>query len=182
MISEETLDFSFDCGFPDDTVNLFKVWFSTRWLCKGTAFLSQGQKGWLAPGFHLMWKFGLFPRWHQMVVAHSALLPPAGGSEDSCSETWRDSDPVCDSLPFGDLARSSLPPVNADNGAGAEGALDLCSAKLSQTEGPLFLGCGSTQVRVSCKRTCRCVATWAPARSTCLVASGNLFTVICLDG
>ena len=25
MISEETLDFSFDCGFPDDTVNLFKV-------------------------------------------------------------------------------------------------------------------------------------------------------------
>ena len=151
MISEETLDFSFDCGFPEDTVDLFKVWFSTRQFCKGTAFLSHGQKGWIAPGFHLIWKFGLFPRWHQMAVAHSALLPPAGGSGDSCSETWLEIMTQCviPLLSFGDWARSSPPPVNTDNGAGAEGSLDLCSAKLSQTEGPLLLGCGSTQVRGS---------------------------------
>lgn len=118
-------------------------------------------------------------RWLLLTVPCCPLLEALGTAVQRPDEILTQC--VLPFLSFGDLARSSLPPVNADNGAGAEGALDLCSAKLSQTEGPLFLGCGSTQVRVSCKRTCRCVAAGAPARSTCLVASGNLFTVICLD-
>lgn len=104
MILEDTLGFSFVCFL--ETFHLFKALFSIGQLCKNTAFLSRRQKGWVAPGFHLTRKSGLFPQWHHRAgdrtAAHSPLLPPAGSTVPCCpllealgtADSW-DSDPAC---------------------------------------------------------------------------------------
>lgn len=125
----------FNCGFPG-LLTCSKAHFLSGSYVRAQSSWASDTKGWLPPGFHLMWKWGVChptrQRWIQP-AAHGALLPPAGSSWDKLCGDLALKILTQYVIPFflslGDLAMAPWPPTQT-----MELGLKV-AGRLSQTKG-----------------------------------------------